>query len=51
MLLPSRRVETAKANRDIVLGIKVRLTKEIVGTNGLKPLYLARQAPMSWAPN
>lgn len=44
MLMPDQAVEVASANRDIILGIKVRLTKNIVGSNGLKPLYLARQA-------
>jgi dihydroorotase len=39
-------LEAIERNRDVVLGVKVRLTKNsIVGKNaGLKPLFLAREA-------
>jgi dihydroorotase len=39
-------LQAIEANRDVVLGVKVRLTKHsIVGENaGLKPLFLAREA-------
>src|SRR4051794_16714593 len=39
-------LETIERNRDVVLGVKVRLTREqLVGANaGLKPLYMAREA-------
>jgi dihydroorotase len=39
-------LQTIEANRDVILGVKVRLTKHsIVGENaGLKPLFLAREA-------
>src|SRR5680860_980748 len=42
----SRALETVEKNRDVVLGVKVRLTREsLVGhAAGLKPLYLAREA-------
>ena len=40
-----RALETIEKHRDVVLGVKVRLTKdELVGRDaGLQPLYLARQ--------
>jgi dihydroorotase len=39
-------LEMIERNRDVVLGVKVRLTREqLVGKNGgLKPLYMAREA-------
>src|SRR5690606_21238239 len=39
-------LETIERNRDVVLGVKVRLTRNsLVGYDaGLKPLYLAREA-------
>jgi dihydroorotase len=39
-----RAVQTVEANRDVILGIKVRLSKALVGQNGLQPLHLAREA-------
>ena len=36
--------KTAAENRDVCLGIKVRMTTEVVGTNGLEPLKRAIQA-------
>ena len=45
-------VKTAAENRDVCLGIKVRMTQEVVGTNGLEPLRRAvRAAEMAgpWA--
>ncbi|MBM4437438.1 MAG: amidohydrolase/deacetylase family metallohydrolase, partial [Actinobacteria bacterium] len=40
----ARAVQTVEANRDVILGIKVRLSKNLVGGNGLRPLHLAREA-------
>ena len=41
----SRAVEMVEQHRDIILGIKVRLTKTLVNESaGIKPLYLAREA-------
>lgn len=41
-----RAVETVEANRDVVLGIKVRLTRDLIVSEqaGLRPLFLARDA-------
>ena len=41
-----RALEAIERHRDVVLGVKVRLTKnELVSRDaGLRPLYLARQA-------
>ena len=41
-----RALEMIERNRDVILGVKVRLTREqLVGKNGgLKPLYMAREA-------
>ena len=36
--------KTAVENRDVCLGIKVRMTQEVVGANGLEPLRRAVQA-------
>jgi dihydroorotase len=36
-----RAIEVCERNRDVVQGIKVRLSRSIVGENGLKPLHLA----------
>ena len=36
--------KTAAENRDVCLGIKVRMTTEVVGSNGLEPLRRAVQA-------
>ena len=41
---PDFAVRVADANRDVVLGIKVRLSTTCVGTNGIEPLRRARQA-------
>ena len=41
---PERAIGVCERNRDIIQGIKVRLTRSIVGDNGLKPLRLAVQA-------
>lgn len=41
-----RALEMIERNRDVILGVKVRLTREqLVGKNGgLRPLYMAREA-------
>lgn len=41
-----RAVETVEANRDVVLGVKVRLTRDLIVSEGagLRPLFLARDA-------
>jgi dihydroorotase len=39
-----RAVATCEEHRDLILGVKVRLTRELVGDNGLRPLHLAREA-------
>ncbi|MBK1661433.1 amidohydrolase/deacetylase family metallohydrolase [Paracraurococcus ruber] len=36
--------KTVAENRDVCLGVKVRMTQEVVGTNGLEPLRRAIQA-------
>jgi dihydroorotase len=41
---PERAISVCERNRDIIQGIKVRLTRSIVGNNGLEPLRLARRA-------
>ena len=42
----SRALQVIEANRDLILGVKVRLTRDmVVGANaGLEPLYRAREA-------
>ena len=42
----SKALQTIEANRDVVLGVKVRLTKYLNCSEsaGIKPLYLAREA-------
>jgi len=37
-------VRVCEENKDVIMGIKVRLSKEMVGNNGLKPLLKAKQA-------
>ena len=37
-------IKTIKKNRDVILGVKVRLSKNIVGNNDLKALELAKEA-------
>ena len=39
-----RATETCEKHRDVLLGVKVRLTRNLVGDNGLEPLYRAREA-------
>ena len=41
---PERAAETAKRHPDLIVGIKARVQKEVVGENGLEPLRLARRA-------
>lgn len=41
---PKRAANMANANRDVILGIKVRQQAEAVGENGIEPLRLAKQA-------
>ena len=36
--------KTVAENRDVCLGVKVRMTTEVVGNNGLEPLRRALQA-------
>jgi len=44
LLNPQRAAEMTKKYPGLILGIKVRLQKENVGSNGLEPLRLAKQA-------
>ncbi len=41
---PERAIGVCERNRDVIQGIKVRLTRSIVGNNGLEPLHLAVRA-------
>ena len=41
---PSLAVRTIERNRDVILGVKVRLSRNIAGDNDLKALRLAREA-------
>jgi len=41
---PSLAVRTIERNRDVILGVKVRLSRDIAGDNDLKALHLAREA-------
>ncbi len=41
---PERAAETAKNHPDLIVGIKARVQKEVVGENGLEPLRLAKHA-------
>lgn len=41
---PEFAVRVANANRDLIAGIKVRMTRNIVGSSGLEPIRRARQA-------
>ena len=36
-------IEVIENNRDVIQGVKVRLSKSIVGKNGIKPLLLAKR--------
>jgi dihydroorotase len=38
-----RAIEVVERNRDIIKGIKVRLSRSIVGDNGIRPLLLAKK--------
>jgi dihydroorotase len=44
---PERAIGVCERNRDVIQGIKVRLTRSIVGNNGLEPLRLARRTAES----
>jgi len=37
-------VRVCEKNKDVIMGIKVRLSREMVGDNGLKPLMKAKEA-------
>lgn len=41
---PERAIRTVERHRDVIQGVKVRLTKTMVGGNGIRPLKLAKQA-------
>ena len=41
---PSLAIRTIEQNRDVILGVKVRLSRDIAGENDLKALHLAREA-------
>jgi dihydroorotase len=41
---PERAIGVCERNRDIIQGVKVRLSRPMVGNNGLQPLLLARRA-------
>jgi len=41
---PERAIAVVERHRDVIQGIKVRLSKRIVGENGLRPLSLATRA-------
>ena len=41
---PERAIAVVERNRDLIQGIKVRLSRRHVGRNGLEPLRLARKA-------
>jgi dihydroorotase len=41
---PQLAVRTIEQNRDVILGVKIRLTKNIAGEHDLKALHLAREA-------
>jgi dihydroorotase len=41
---PKLAVRTIERHRDVILGIKVRLSRDIAGDNDLKALHLAREA-------
>lgn len=41
---PERAIRTCERHRDVIQGVKVRLTRTMVGENGLAPLRLAKQA-------
>jgi dihydroorotase len=41
---PERAISVCERNRDVIQGVKVRLSRSMVGNNGLEPLRLARRA-------
>ncbi len=41
---PKLAIRTIEQNRDVILGVKIRLTQNIAGQNDLKALHLAREA-------
>jgi dihydroorotase len=41
---PKLTIRTIEQNRDVILGVKIRLTQNIAGQNDLKALHLAREA-------
>jgi dihydroorotase len=41
---PERAIGVCERNREIIQGVKVRLSRSMVGNNGLQPLLLARRA-------
>ena len=41
---PERAIGVCERNREIIQGVKVRLSRPMVGNNGLQPLLLARRA-------
>jgi len=44
LMAPSEAVEVAEANRDVIVGIKVRVGQRASGTSGTAPLNIALQA-------
>jgi dihydroorotase len=44
LMAPSEAVEVAEANRDVIVGIKVRVGRNASGTSGAAPLDIALQA-------
>jgi dihydroorotase len=41
---PERAIGVCERHRDVIQGVKVRLTQTMVGANGIRPLQLAKQA-------
>lgn len=41
---PERAISVCERHRDVIQGVKVRLTKTMVGNNGIQPLRLAKKA-------
>jgi dihydroorotase len=41
---PDRAIGVCERNRDVIQGVKVRLSRRMVGRNGIEPLRLARRA-------
>jgi dihydroorotase len=38
-----RAIEVIERNRDVILGVKVRMSRSVVGGNGIEPLHLAKR--------